>query len=143
MMRQATMSLLPVLTTPQFEAAFDAMFVHLEAAALPPATSARLKNLRRYDRDVVLGIWGGGLEETTPAALTQYSAELLGNVRTPYLALYGSEPSPAYRSWLLATKPDIVVEAWPGSGHYPHLVDPERFVARVRQLGASPGAVGP
>ena len=69
LMQQATQSLLPALATPRYEAVFDAMFLQLEAGALPRAASARLKNLRRYDRDLVLEIWGGGLKEVPPAAL--------------------------------------------------------------------------
>ncbi|VAV95190.1 hypothetical protein MNBD_ACTINO01-2300, partial [hydrothermal vent metagenome] len=30
--------------------------------------------------------------------------------------------------------PDVEFEIWPGLGHYPHLVDPGRFIERVERL---------
>ena len=110
------------------------MFAQLEAGALSPAASARLKSLRRYDRDVVLGIWGGDLQQATPAELADLAAGLLGAIHAPYLALHGAEPGPEYRAWLAERQPTVTVEAWRGCGHYPHLVHPERFVDRVRRV---------
>lgn len=133
-LQQMVLEMLPKLRTAQFDETLDALFAELEAGALAPAASARLQSLRRYDRDVVLGIWDGDLQQATPTELTDLASELLRAIRAPYLALHGSEPGEDYRAWLAATQPAVTVEAWPGCGHYPHLVHPERFVDRVRRL---------
>jgi len=135
LMQRTVLDLLPRLRTAQFADVLGTFLAGLEGGALSPAESARLKSLRRYDRDVVLGIWGGDLEQAIPAELTDLAAGLLSAIRAPYLALHGSEPGPEYRDWLAATQPAVTVEAWPGCGHYPHLVHPERFVDRVRRVG--------
>jgi pimeloyl-ACP methyl ester carboxylesterase len=133
-MQQTVLDLMPRLRTAEFADALDTLFAKLEAGALSPAASARLESLRRYDSDVILGIWGGGLQQAAPAELADLAAGLLSAIRAPYLALYGSEPGPEYRAWLTTTQPAVTVEAWPGCGHYPHLVHPERFVDRVRRM---------
>jgi pimeloyl-ACP methyl ester carboxylesterase len=133
-LQETVLDLMPRLRTAQFADALDTLFAKLEDGVLSPAASARLKSLRRYDSDVVLGIWGGDLQQATPAELADLAAGLLGAIRAPYLALYGSEPGPEYRAWLATTQPGITVEAWPGCGHYPHLMHPERLVDRVRRM---------
>lgn len=120
----------------RFVDVLDGLFAELEAGALSDAASARLNGLRRYDRDVVLGIWSGDLQQASEAELEELAAGLLGAIHVPCLALHGSEPDPRYLTWLAARQPAITVEAWPGCGHYPHLVHPDRFVDRVRRLDA-------
>jgi len=142
-LQQTVLDLMPMLRTAQFADALDTLFAKLEAGALSPAASARLKSLRRYDSDVVLGIWGGDLQQATPGQLADLAAGLLGAIRAPYLALHGSEPGPEYRAWLATTQPAITVEAWPGCGHYPHLVHPERLVDRVRRMDTGTSTDGP
>jgi pimeloyl-ACP methyl ester carboxylesterase len=68
-----------------------------------------------FPREVVLGIWDA-----------------------PLLSLHGSPPPPDYEAWLTRLVPGARVEVWDGSGHMLHLVDPERFAARVRPLLARP-----
>ena len=133
-MQPIVLDMLPKLRTEQFADALDALFAQFEAGALSPAASARLTSLRRYDRDIVLELWGGALEQSTPAELTTLAAGLLSAIHVPYLALHGSEPGPEYRAWLATTQPAVTVEAWPDCGHYPHLLHPDRFVDRVRRL---------
>lgn len=134
LLQPMVLDMVPRLRTPQFADALDSLFAELEASALAPAASARLKGLRRYDRDVVLEIWDGGLQQATPGELTDLSAGLLSSISAPFLALHGSEPGPDYRAWVATVQPAITVDAWPGCGHYPHLVHPERFVDCVRRI---------
>jgi pimeloyl-ACP methyl ester carboxylesterase len=49
----------------------------------------------------------------------------------PYLALFGLDPSAGYGDWLRERIADSTVEYWIDHGHYPQLVDPDRFVARL------------
>jgi pimeloyl-ACP methyl ester carboxylesterase len=39
--------------------------------------------------------------------------------------------------------PRAQVESWDGSGHMLHLVDPARFIARIRPLLADPPTLNP
>ena len=56
------------------------------------------------------------------------------NSSTPYLSLFGIDPGPEYAGWLADRIPGAGVEVWDDHGHYPHLVDPDRFVSRLRQF---------
>ena len=52
--------------------------------------------------------------------------------RVPYLALHGIDPGPDYGAWLRGVIPTATLEVWDGDGHYPHLVEPARFLDRLR-----------
>lgn len=118
-----------------FAAAVATVFAVLDGP-LPASERARLDACSSPEQDVVLGIWGTVLD--TPAdELDALSATLLTGVRVPYLSLHGNDPGPDYARWLQASVPDAIVEVWPDTGHYPHLVDPARFVARLVAFDAS------
>lgn len=83
-----------------------------------------------FDPEVVLRAWSGVLD--TPAQrLTEVSEALLPRIAAPLLCLHGSPPPDDYEAWLTALAPRARVEVWDGTGHLLHLVDPERFAARV------------
>lgn len=96
---------------------------------------ARLRALRRYDQEVVLDIWASVFElgEDELAAMV---TNLAGAIHAPYLSLHGTDPGENYESWLSALVPQAVVERWVGAGHYPHLAEPERFLARLADFEA-------
>jgi len=56
---------------------------------------------------------------------------------TPYLSLFGVDPGPDYQQWLSGFIANSSIELWPEHGHYPHLVDPDRFVTRLREFWKS------
>lgn len=62
---------------------------------------------------------------------------MAGNINVPYLSLHGIDPGPTYAMWLTARIPTAAVELWPDLGHYPHLVEPDRFVSRLDAFVAS------
>lgn len=99
--------------------------------ALAADEVARLRALRRPDQEVVLGMWGPVLELSL-ADLTEVVRSLTSNVHVPYLALHGTDPGREYGHWLATEIPTSTVEVWDDSGHYPHLVHPQRFLDRVR-----------
>lgn len=82
-------------------------------------------------KDVVLGVWGPVLVGDLGTTLTRMDA-LLGRIVAPYLCLLGRDVDPAYAGWLASRLPEATLESWPGLGHFLHLVDPDRFVERVR-----------
>ena len=55
-------------------------------------------------------------------------------VSCPYLSLHGIDPGAGYQEWLRRLIPDVEIEVWAGFGHYPHLVEPDRFVARIERF---------
>ncbi len=87
----------------------------------------------RARQDVVLGVWD--LIFSAPdEALDGIADTLAATIRAPYLALHGLDPGAHYAEWLQARIPQAVVEVWPDHGHWVHLVAPDRFCTRVRDL---------
>ncbi len=97
----------------------------------------RVSALRRGDQNVVLGVWEMmfTLSEDEIAAVVDGALAGYGGVR--YLALFGIDPGPDYAGWLAGHITNSEVEVWDGAGHYPHLVDPARFVKRVESFWAN------
>jgi pimeloyl-ACP methyl ester carboxylesterase len=96
----------------------------------------RLSKLRRVDQDVVLAIWSAVLE-TEAQDLEALVNALAGAITVPYLSLHGSDPGEGYEAWLKALVENVQYEEWEDRGHYPHLVEPERFVALVDEFESS------
>jgi pimeloyl-ACP methyl ester carboxylesterase len=86
-----------------------------------------------FPREIILSLWDQ-LLTTPPEQLTAIAEAILPRIAAPLLSLHGSPPPPDYEAWLTGLVPRARVEVWDGSGHMLHLVDPERFVARVRPL---------
>jgi pimeloyl-ACP methyl ester carboxylesterase len=92
-----------------------------------------------FPREVVLGIWDA-LLSTPPEQLTAIAEAVLPRITAPLLSLHGSPPPPDYAAWIGGLARGARVEIWDGTGHMLHLVEPERFAARVRRLLADPPA---
>ena len=121
-----------------FEAAIAMVFDGLRGP-LPPEQFGRLAALRRPEQDVVLGVWDPVL--TLPAGdLDAMVAAMTTTIASPYLSLHGIDPGPEYGSWLADRITGAVVEIWADHGHYPHLVDPRRFVDRINAFVDSTGS---
>jgi pimeloyl-ACP methyl ester carboxylesterase len=125
----------PMLRGDGFPDFITALFATLYGP-LPEDEIARLHSLSAPVQEVVLGIWGPVLELPAPE-LDALVAQLTGAVQVPYLALHGGDPGPDYDHWLETVIPTSTVEVWDGSGHYPHLLHPHRFLDRVRAFESS------
>jgi len=112
-------------------AMFDVMY-----GPTPAAERSRLDAARTVEPDVVLGVWELVLSSSAEDLAATVEG-VAGSVSVPYLSLHGTDPGVEYAGWLTALVPSAVVEVWPDHGHYPHLVDPERFCARVLELDRS------
>jgi pimeloyl-ACP methyl ester carboxylesterase len=99
---------------------------------------ARLSALRSYDPEVVLGIWSV-LLDTTPEQLDAIVDAMVLPITAPYLELNGFDLGSDYTAWLQSKLPRASVETWDGVGHYPHLVRPAEFLARLADFEASLG----
>ena len=127
----------PMLTGSQeeFEAAIAMVFGAMNGP-LPADEVQRIEHLRGTPRQsVVLGTWDSVLHGTVEELDATVEA-LAAAITVPYLALHGIDPGPGYAEWLTALVPSATVEVWADHGHYPHLVDPARFVARVAEFEA-------
>ncbi len=122
-----------------FPTVVAALFDEMAGPLLPESERTRLSELRRADQDVVLGVWQMILESSVDE-ISAAVDEALGGYATgvvPYLSLFGSDPGDDYRGWLVGKVPGAEVEVWSGHGHYPHLVDPGRFVERLGEFWAA------
>ncbi len=127
----------PMLRDPdQFEMVLSTMFGSMSGDLLPAEEHERLAALRRVEQEVVLGVWGLLLTEPADEIARQIDEALAGYVtnQTPYLAVFGIDPGESYATWLAERMPGAQVELWADHGHYPHLVDPDRFVTRLRDF---------
>lgn len=116
-----------------FEPVIEGLFAQLAGTRIDPETIGRVNANRRADQDVVLGVWElmfTMTEDEINAVVEQALAGYTGKA-VPYLSLFGEDPGPDYQSWLSGFVSGAQVELWAGHGHYPHLVDPDRFVERL------------
>ncbi len=120
----------------QYQLVVEAMFQSMMGDLLSADERTRVNALRHADHEVVLGVWellltqpAEDIASTVDAALAGYAGRDVA-----YLALFGLDPGDEYADWLSARIPGAQVEYWEAHGHYPHLVDPDRFVARLRDF---------
>lgn len=136
-MRDQVLQAEPMLRGDGLDAFVGAMFGQL-SGALDPAEAARLAALRRPNREAILGMWAPLLELTAVELDALVRQHVTVPAGTPYLALHGLDPGPQYAAWLAGLIPGATVEIWGEvPTHFPHLVDPARFVARVRDFVAT------
>lgn len=121
--------------TESFRGAVSAVFDSM-VGALAGEGRARVEALRRPDQDVVLAIWAPVLD-AEPDVLDALVRSIGGHVTVPYLSLHGIDPGDGYGEWLAGVVDGAVVEVWPGLGHYPHLVEPDRFLERLATFSRS------
>lgn len=120
----------PALRSESYGDVVTALFDSLHGP-LPDHEVARLNNQRRVEQEVLLGVWAP-LLEMERAALDELVRSLVAAVTVPYLSLHGGDPGPDYAQWLESVMPSSTFEVWEDHGHYPHLVAPDRFLARLR-----------
>lgn len=116
----------------EFEAAITAIFEQM-AGPLADEERARVDDLRHADQDVVLGVWDL-VFSASAAELDAVVDGVAAAVSVPYLSLHGIDPGAEYGEWLTSRISASTFEVWPDHGHYPHLIDPERFVRLVAEF---------
>lgn len=112
-----------------FQGAIAAIFEQM-AGPLVGAERWRVEHLRAAEPEVVLGVWEV-LFTATAADLDAVVDTLATAITVPYLSLHGIDPGPDYAAWLTGKIPTAAVEVWADRGHYPHLIEQQRFVDRV------------
>jgi pimeloyl-ACP methyl ester carboxylesterase len=124
-------SIEPMLRSDAFPAVIAGMFGQM-AGALPGQEQQRLDSIRRPVPEVVLGIWAPLLELDADTLVSSVDDLVTASDPYPYLQVQGTDAGPDYPTWLRRRIPGAKFDPWPGLGHYPHLCEPERFVALVR-----------
>lgn len=120
----------------QYQLVVDAMFEMMMGDKLSADEVGRVNGLRHADHEVVLGVWELLLTQPEDEIAAIVDGALAGYAASdvPYLALFGIDPGDDYGAWLRERIPASMVEYWTDHGHYPHLVDPDRFVDRLRDF---------
>ena len=113
----------------EFGGAITAIFDQM-AGPLDGAERWRVDNLRQADQHVVLGVWDLMFSSSVDELDAVVDA-VAGSIAVPYLSLHGIDPGPDYPGWLTSRVATASVEVWPELGHYPHLIEQQRFVDRV------------
>jgi pimeloyl-ACP methyl ester carboxylesterase len=127
-------SIAPKLRGPQFADTFNAIVEPLMTSAMPEDDFAWATAKHRAARqEVVVGVWGA-LLDSAPQDTQALVDAFLPSVQASYLAIHRNDPGEPYRTWLKTSLPNATLEVWPGDAHYPHLVEPEHFAARIRDF---------
>jgi pimeloyl-ACP methyl ester carboxylesterase len=101
---------------------------------LPDEAAAALDRARAVERPVILDAVAP-LLELSPQQLDAFIDDALRIPATvPYLSLHGTPAPDGYEQWLTARLPQATVESTTARSHYPHLVDPATFTARLRSF---------
>lgn len=134
--KAALMPAEPMLRDPDAFAAVIAQLFTDMRGSLADDEFDRVSRLRRPDQEVVLGVWELILSASEDEIAAVVDAALADYGDTPYLSLFGIDPGDGYGEWLRGHIVNSSVEVWDGLGHYPHLVEPDRFVARLETFWA-------
>ena len=100
---------------------------------LAASERARIEAGTSLEQEVVLGVWDLVFSSSADELDVQVEATV-GAITAPYLALHGADPGPDYPDWLRTHIARSTLEVWPDDGHFPHLVEPERFLDRLHDF---------
>ncbi len=114
----------------KLEEDFDAAFAQFRAALgierIPEPQRALVEREQRAELELLLAYWRELLER--PADVEREVDEALPLLQDPYLALFARRLPAPERRWLTDRLSAIQLEEWPGVGHFPHLVQLDRFM---------------
>ena len=136
-MQERVKKMEPLLKSPLFPLLVSGLFRSMKVP-LPKAENKRLARLRTPRREVVLGVWAPMLTHTPEELAVTVDETVAVPPNVPYLVIAGLDPGPDYVAWLRERIPSTSYEVWQTT-HYPHLAEPERFVARMREFAAAAG----
>jgi pimeloyl-ACP methyl ester carboxylesterase len=127
------------LHSPAFPQLWEQFEHSMQLDHIPADARQFVDESMRADQQLVLGYWAP-LFDTPVAELSARVDETLAAVSIPCAAIHGSELEASYRRWLRDRLPQIAVHEWPNSGHFPHLVQPERFTETLLSLATNPSS---
>lgn len=119
--------------TESFEMVIQGLFAQLSGTMLSESEQLRLASIRKPDQDVVLGVWDMMFTMSAEdiAAVVEMALAGYSGIEVPYLSLFGVDPGPAYHPWISGHISHAQTSVWGTGeyGHYPHLIEPDRFVS--------------
>jgi pimeloyl-ACP methyl ester carboxylesterase len=120
----------PALRGPGFTAAFEPIRQSIGVELLPePLRSATLAT-QTVRQDLVLAYWHDALRRS-PEDLQAQAEVAIRRITAPYLAVFGHQLGADERAALQSLIPHLDLEEWPDRGHMVHLMDCDRFAARL------------
>jgi pimeloyl-ACP methyl ester carboxylesterase len=122
----------PTLRGPGFAQAWTHFEMTLGLDRIPEPVLSLVLETHEVQQDVVLGYWEQ-LFETGPAELQAWVDEIVETIQVPCLGIFGRSLTGGERE-RFERLPEVQLEEWEGDGHFVHLVDPDRFVTRLRQF---------
>ncbi|HEY4278573.1 MAG TPA: alpha/beta hydrolase [Conexibacter sp.] len=123
----------PTLREADFHIAFQPFQQNMGFDRLDTVTRQDILTTQKVDRDLVLGYWDE-LFSTDPAAARAHNETLMASLDGPFLGFFSHDLQPPERAFLLDHLRDVELEEWPGLGHFIHLVQPDRFAARLSEF---------
>jgi pimeloyl-ACP methyl ester carboxylesterase len=126
-------SLADKLRGPDFPAVWEMFATSMQIERLPESAQALVRSTTRPRQELVLGYWQQLLDRPIDEIVDLAAGALtaLRDARVPYLVVAGDPLEPDYQQWLSETLPQVEVDAWAGSGHFPQLAHTERFAERL------------
>jgi pimeloyl-ACP methyl ester carboxylesterase len=100
---------------------------------LPPPARDLVARTSRPQQDLVVSYWDEVLSHT-PDQMGEMLASGFAAVAAsgvPYLLIAGAEPPLDLARWLSDAVPQMKIEVWADTGHFPHLAHPARFAQRL------------
>jgi pimeloyl-ACP methyl ester carboxylesterase len=122
----------PVLRGPAFGDAWQRFEDSLGIERIPEPARSLVLDSHVVHQDVVVGYWEP-LMRSDPVELQASVDAVIPRLDVPCLAVYGRRLTDAERE-LYDRLPDFQLEEWTGDGHCVHLVDLDRFAARLAQF---------
>jgi pimeloyl-ACP methyl ester carboxylesterase len=122
----------PLLRGPQFPAVWERFEVSLGLDLIPEPQRSLVHETHKVDQDVVLGYWDE-LLRTEPDTMQELVDTQVRMIDTPCLGIFGRPVTPGERE-RISWSPDSELEEWVGHGHFVHLVEPDRFAARLLEF---------
>jgi pimeloyl-ACP methyl ester carboxylesterase len=118
----------PVLRGPDYLSVWKQLLAGMGIEQLSPQLQNLLRSTPR--QDLLLGYWQEVLERPSEELREQRTRELtvLRESGTAYHHVSRAPVAPGYEAWLREMLPEAGITVLPGSGHFPHLAQPEALV---------------
>jgi pimeloyl-ACP methyl ester carboxylesterase len=120
------------LCGPGFAQVWSTFESSLGLERIPEPVRSLVLETHVVDQDVVVGYWEMVLR-SDPSELQAWIDTVLAELNVPYLGVFGRPITDSERE-RFERLPDAQLEEWAGDGHFVHLVDPDRFAARLRRF---------
>ena len=127
---QIMRSLEPTLRGPSFTEAFQPFQKSMGLDRVPEPMRSRVLAGQRLRQEIVIGYWEE-MMRTDPQEMQERVDDVARRIGCPYLAVFGRGLEQSERQQMTALMPTIQIEEWPGSGHFVHLAELERFNERL------------